>query len=98
MLNHFTIANYLNHHQNESQQTVRDVVLKTDLQTSSQRMPLSNPTGQAMVSKLVPGENISEVRHSWKLYVVSEFGYYVLFFLFLTHFLAYWLLPRSFDM
>eukprot|EP00116_Pleurobrachia_bachei_P019201 sb/3479463/ len=47
--------------QNESNQTVRDVVLKTDLQTSSQRMPLSNPTGQAMVSKLVPGDNISEV-------------------------------------
>ena len=55
-----TFASFVNV-QNDSQQTVRDVVLKTDLQTSSQRMPLSNPTGQAMVSKLVPGDNISEV-------------------------------------
>jgi len=56
--------------QNDSTQTVRDVVLKTDLQTSSQRMPLSNPTGQAMVVKLVPGENISEVIH----HEVKELG------------------------
>lgn len=74
--------------QNDSQQTVRDVVLKTDLQTSSQRMPLSNPTGQAMVSKLVPGwsSKCSPRNRAWLIFHINArlsyinnwpIGYYI---------------------
>lgn len=59
---------------NDSSQIVRDVSVKGDLQTSSQRIPLSGIAGIEMVAELAPNQSVDDVIH----HEVKEIGTHIL--------------------
>ncbi|KAK3755626.1 hypothetical protein QZH41_017612 [Actinostola sp. cb2023] len=67
-----TFSSYISVH-NDSNQTVKDIVIKTDLQTSSQRLTISGAANMP-VTKLDPQQSFDQVIH----HEVKELGTHIL--------------------